>query len=797
MALLDRLDGKINKYKQADKCKLERFPKSTQSIIDIKAMDDNGLAFLSSGKYSKTYLFNDLNFETEDEEGQDNILVKLVELYKNIPYPLKITINNKNYNMEDARNDFYLKENDFNKKKEDLKNLRSMFNHRIESSIVNGCQGIKQEKYITITLDAKKYSDARGMFNEVDNNLQKSFFDFSGNIVPLNATERIRILHDIFNIGSETNFSPFIWKKNKERKSDWRNDIVPYKIEETDDSIKIINGDRSYYCRVLFAKKIAKTLDDSFFNTICNLKTPSVITLDVVPIPAQIAKQSAESVYLSIERQVSKQQQNRNQRGDFSSDISYHLAQEQQEIKGTLDDLTQNDQSMYWVGINVCLFASTLDELNEIEEGFIIKADGKDCMMELHTMKQMEAFQTVLPVGVRKVETMRTLLSNELAILVPFYSQELMQKNGIFIGTNQITKNPVIANRKTLPNSNGWIYGESGYGKSTATKLMMLQDLLMQAEDTIFIIDPKSEYQEIIHLVGGTVIDFAPDMELSINPLDTKFLATKKEQSILIQAKSKLMLSLAQQNALEDFGQKHKSIIDRCVTKIYKDFFHKKTEQPPTMVEFYNELLKQKEEEAKDLAVAFEIFTIGSLNTFAKQSNVDLSNRLICISMLDLGEDLWAFAMMIVLDAIKNRLDYNYKNGIATKIWIDESHVLWEKEITADYFVYLWKIIRSLGGEVTGILQNISMMKENPKIETMLSNSEFILLLYQSMSDAKALKDLIHMTDSQIKYVSGARPGTGVLKFGKTIIPVDMTIDKDDQLYDLINTNFHEIHGRM
>lgn len=61
---------------------------------------------------------------------------------------------------------------------------------------------------------------------------------------------------------------------------------------------------------------------------------------------------------------------------------------------------------------------------------------------------------------------------------------------------------------------------------------------------------------------------------------------------------------------------------------------------PPTLQDFREELLKQNEPEAQEIALAIELFTDGSLNTFAKHTNVDTHSRLICYDILDLGKQL-------------------------------------------------------------------------------------------------------------------------------------------------------------
>lgn len=112
------------------------------------------------------------------------------------------------------------------------------------------------------------------------------------------------------------------------------------------------------------------------------------------------------------------------------------------------------------------------------------------------------------------------------------------------------------------------------------------------------------------------------------------------------------------------FAKGQQSIIDRCTENVYR--YYKQGNYmgtPPTLADFRDELLKQKEPEAQSLALELELFTRGSLNTFARQTNVDTSNRLICYDILELGEQLRAIGMLVILDSILNRITENRQKG--------------------------------------------------------------------------------------------------------------------------------------
>ena len=92
---------------------------------------------------------------------------------------------------------------------------------------------------------------------------------------------------------------------------------------------------------------------------------------------------------------------------------------------------------------------------------------------------------------VRQVETMRTLLTQSLAVLMPFNVQELNDSTGNYYGINQISKNVNIGNRKKLINGNGFVFGVPGSGKSFFCKMEM-GSVFLSGDDEIIVIDPMN-----------------------------------------------------------------------------------------------------------------------------------------------------------------------------------------------------------------------------------------------------------------------------------------------------------------
>ena len=765
---------------------LYKTPKSIQETIDIVSVAENGIFEIGKGhngslnRFSKCYRFMDINYTTTNEEEQISIFERYCKFLNSLDCDFKITVNNRNKDMMDLREVVLLSYH-----QDEFDRFRKIYNDIIENKIREGRQGIEQERYLTLTIERKNFEEAKVQFATLEAAVHKAFGELGTDIVALSGNERLKVLHDFYHLGREDEFN-FDLRHARRVGADFRNDLCNGMLKYFPDHIE----DEGKFVRALFIKKYPSSLSDRFLNEITSLPVHSITSIDVVPIPKDLTTKTLQKKYLGIESDIIKQQRVRNKNNDFSSEISYAKRTEKKEIEEIMDDVRENDQCLFYVAVSIILVAESREELDSVTETIETIGKRNSVVIDTNYLKQREALNTALPIGVRQVETMRTMLTQSLAVLMPFNVQELNDAGGNYYGINQISKNINVGNRKKLINGNGFIFGVPGSGKSFFAKQEM-GSVFLNTEDDVIVIDPMNEYFDIAATYKGAVVNLSVYTKNFVNPLDAD-MARINEKGLrdVIADKSEFMLSLCDQLLGNTLNQKHHSIIDRCIRGLYMAAW--KQQKVPVMSDFYRVLKAQQEMEAQELALSLELFVEGSLNIFNHQTNVDVDNRFTVYGIQDLGSQLAPVAMLVMMEAIQQRITNNAKRGRATWLYIDECHVLLNSEYSAKYLQQLWKKVRKQGGLCTGISQNVSDLLQNYIAATLLSNSEFVVLLKQSNVDSAKLAETIGVSDAQLRFVSNSSSGTGLLKCGNVVIPFDNQISKDTDLYRLYNTNLHE-----
>ena len=761
---------------------LYKAPKSIQQTIEIMKVAENGIFEVAKNRFSKCYRFQDINYTTTNETEQIDIFERYCKFLNSLDVSFKITINNKNKDMEQVRDYVFLQRKD-----DGYDGFRSIYNNIMEQKIHEGRQGIEQERYLTITIERKNFEEAKAQFATIEASVHKAFGELGAEIVPLSGNERIKVLYDYYHLGDENSFD-FDIREARKVGADFRNDLCNGMIQFYPDYFK----DEKKFCRALFIKKYPSSLSDRFLNEITSLPVHSITSIDVVPIPKDMTTKILQKKYLGIESDIIKQQRVRNKNNDFSSEISYNKRIEKKEIEEIMDDVRENDQCLYYVSVTVILMADTKEELDSMTETVETIGKRNSVTIEEHYLKQRESLNTAFPIGVRQVETMRTMLTQSLAVLMPFNVQELNDKQGCYYGINQVSKNINIGNRKKLINGNGFVFGVPGSGKSFFCKMEM-GSVFLSGNDEIIVIDPMNEYFDIAQTYGGTVVNMSTYTDNYVNPLDMDVWSLDLNDSKgMIREKGEFMLGLCEQCMGESLNSRQKSIIDRCVRKLYIEIARNREKYVPIMSDFYEILMNQPEDEAKDIALSLELFVNGSLNIFNHQTNVDVDNRFTVYGIRDLGTELSPITMLVMMESIQNRIIANGKRGIATWLYIDEFHVLLNSEYSAKYLQQLWKKVRKQGGLCTGITQNIVDLLQNYTATTMLANSEFVALLKQANTDSSRMAEVIGVSEAQLRFITNTSSGMGLMKCGNVVIPFDNTIEKGTDLYNLYNTNIHE-----
>lgn len=746
-----------------------RIPKTTQDMIPVDTVYKDGI-FKIGNRYTKSYRFLDINYAIASKEEKTGLFLDYGDLLNSFDSSVmvKITVNNHKIDLHKFKEDILIPF-----KEDGLDEYRKEYNEMLLDKLKES-DDIVQEKYLTLTVFKNNVEEARNYFSRIGTELSSHFAKLGSGCIELNLEERLKILHDFYR-SDESEFN-FDMKDNMRKGHSFKDLICPLAPEFKHKYFKLDDK----YGRVLYLSNYPRFIKDSIVSELCNLNKNMMYSMDLISIPTDEAVKEIERKLLGVNTNITNWQRRQNANNNFSAVIPYDMEMQREECKEFLDDLTIRDQRMMLCNITIVHLADSKEELDNDTE--LLKSVARKFMCDLSILyfssRQLDGLCTVLPIGLNRLNIIRTLLTESASVFIPFRAQEIADKGGIWYGQNAITNNPIFCNKECLQNPNAFVLGVPGSGKSFLTK-EEIEFIIMRTDDDILICDPENEYSNIIRKFGGEVIEISAGSKDHINAMDMK--DGYGDSGDPVRDKSQFIMSLIEQVSRKGIDDLERSIIDRCVRETYMEF------ERPTLKTLRAKLLEQQEKEAKALALKLEIFTDGSLDAFAHETNVDVDNRIVSYNIFKLGKQLKTMGLLVITDAMINRVNENFIKGKKTHIFIDEFHVVFENEQSAAFFNSAWRQFRKRDAYPTGITQNVEYLLDSVEASTMLSNSEFVVMLNQAYQDREKLGRLLNISDEQMSYITNAQSGCGLIKYGGILVPFVNKMPKG-RLYDLNTT---------
>ena len=448
---------------------LYRLPKTVQQLLPISWISKDGICQLEEKPegaevlFDKAYLFLDTNFATMDDLEKDDFLRRYCLMLNSLNVSFKILMINNNQDMEQVRRDVFIREKDGQ-----FSEMVQSFNKYISDRVLEGHSGLTQVRIFVLSVRKKDVVAARDYFRSIEANLTVNFSKMESALIPMDGTDRLRYLYAFWHMGEGKQLT-LTWEQMVRKARDWKDFVAPQHVGYFQDEYGAMDGITlqfaNRYSRVLYLPHLPSGVNPEIMNRFLSGDYQCSVTIDAAAIPMDAVRKRLNDLYMQVGRTIEKQQETRNRAGAWSSDVSYEVRRQKSEIEELLDVINDNNERMFYVGVYVVINAPTRKELENNVTAFCSAAEGEGFHFEPVYWEQVEAFHTASPCGARFCNTMYPLLTQPLAAFTPFIVHELYQPGGIAYGVNQISRNILIGDRKTLLNGNGFILGLSGSGK--------------------------------------------------------------------------------------------------------------------------------------------------------------------------------------------------------------------------------------------------------------------------------------------------------------------------------------------
>lgn len=789
---------------EKEKQQKRKIPKTAQQSIPFDNMTKDGIAVSTDRKfsllsfitgkqkptetrYSKTVQFYDADYEIAEISKQQNIFAKYCSLLNSFDSSVKFQISVVNLTNDDDFEDIIqIPERD-----DEFNDIRQEYSQMLRTQLAKGNNGFIKVSYITFSVKDTELKKARRKLVVIEKDIVRIFKSFGVAAVPLNGEERLFAMYKMLHQYSK---EPFICEFDKMAEGGFmpKDYIAPSSLDFRG---KNDFGCGKFYGSTFSINLIVSEISDRFLSQLMDTENPMAFNMHFTAIDNLEAKKYVKMKLSNVERMKVDEQKKAAQQGYDMDILPPDMKTYLKELEILLDDLETKNERMFLVTFLVTNFSDNrkkLDSYNERLNRKVLQANCK--LIPLDDLQDM-GLASILPLAENRIEIERRLTTSSAAVFLPFSTKEIfMDGEAMYYGLNSISNNLIMGNRKNLTNPNGIVTGVPGSGKSFTVKREICNVFLV-TDDDIVICDPEDEYYPLVQEFGGQVIELSTSSKDYINLMDIE---RNSQDEDVIGVKSEFLLSLCEIIVSGKYGldSEEISIIDRCVKKLYTDYFAKMENRSdeeflanmPILGDLQKALYDTGEEAAKRVANSLEIYVNGSLNIFNHRTNVDLKSRIVCFNVKRLKNNLRKLGMLIVQDQVWNKVSSNRSNNKATWYYMDEFHLLLKEPQTAKYSVEMWKRFRKWGGIPTGITQNVKDFLASSEVEAIFENSDFVIMLKQASGDREILSERLKISPAQQQYITETPQGHGLIYFSGSILPFEDEFPRDTKLYKLMTT---------
>ena len=758
----------------------KNIPTTAQQTLPYREMYRDGVCRVADRYYTKTIEYEDINYQLAQSEDQaaifDGWSACLNYFDSSLPFQLSF-LNHRSRPGSRYSVNIPMQDDDYN-------SVRCEYVEMLENQIAKSNNGIERTKYITFGLPAEGVAEARPRLERVEADVMGNLHRLGVQSEPLAGRDRLALLHSQMHPGNREPFR-FAWKDIPKHGLGTKDYIAPDSFDFRDSRTFRVGR---YWGAASYLQILASELSDKLLAEILELDAELTVTMHIQTVDQLKAIKTIKGKISDIGRMKAEEQKKAVRAGYDIEILPPDLITFSKDAAELLADLQSRNERMFLLTFTVVNMAPNRQRLEN--DVFTVGgiAQKYNCALKRLDWQQEQAFVSSLALGYNGLEIQRGMTTSSTAIFIPFMTRELrMGGQALYYGMNALSHNVIMADRKKLKSANGMYLGSTGSGKSFAAKRELL-NVFLTTNDRIVIVDPMGEYVPLARRLGAQVIEIAPDSPNHLNPMDIQLNMNGGESPLSMKADFLLSLCELILGGKEGLQPIERTVIDRCVRQVYREMaLGLENAKTPLLQDLYEELLKQPEPEAKRVATALELYCTGSLNLFNHHTNVQTSNRVVCIVLKGMGENLRKIAMHITNEFVTQAVDENYRAGVATWCYFDEFHVLLRDQLTASYFVAVWKMLRKKGCVPSALTQNVKDLLASAEISNILDNTDFMVLLSQAQSDRAILAKQLGISEHQLSYITHSNSGEGLLFYGNVTIPF---IDRfpRGEIYDLLTT---------
>ncbi len=479
------------------------------------------------------------------------------------------------------------------------------------------------------------------------------------------------------------------------------------------------------------------------------------------------------------------------------------------------DRMADNDEDLYDVTLLITVRNTSLRALkthiSEIKRTLTAKSiKTEDCTNHIEEAAQMSLPTLTIAPSIRK-RGKRNFLTSSLASTYMYSAFEMFDDDGMVIGINNSDSTivaPDFFNTERFPNPNIVIFGQSGMGK-TYLLMLIAYSLRLQGKSVYLILPNKGyEWKILTQSIGGTFVDCAPASKDCINLMEIRpqkemddTLTDAADEGSLLSKKIHQIITFIQLDMTRgEMTDEEEASLSTVLTQLYyafgittdnesiwEDKENKIVKKMPIIEDLYKMALNDSILSERIVTI-LNPYVFGECKNMNGQTNVDLENKFVAISISRAGKKIGPFSFLATSTCYDRLKEDRIEN---CGLMMDEVWQMMVNEYASTYVMDIYKIIRGYGGAAISATQDTEDLRKSINGAGIINNAKTKIFLGMDENAIKAIDEILTLSEEDKQIIMRQGKGQALLVSGSEKIRV--SVIAPSQWHHLFDTDAKSI----
>ena len=249
-------------------------PRTAQQSIPMQRMFEDGTCRVKPNYYTRTIQYQDINYQLAQQEDKTAIFEEWCSFLNFFDSSIKFELSFVNMATDSTE---FEKSIRIPFQKDGFDDVRAEYSQMLRQQLAKGNNGLTKTKFITFGVEGESMAQVKPRLDHIQNDLLNNFHRLGVQAKPLNGAQRLKLMHDMFNMDGASKFH-FDWKDLVKSGLSVKDAIAPTAFAFKNSRTFQMGG---IFCFFFFKQKTAYEISDQLLKDFLDMDSSQIVTMHI------------------------------------------------------------------------------------------------------------------------------------------------------------------------------------------------------------------------------------------------------------------------------------------------------------------------------------------------------------------------------------------------------------------------------------------------------------------------------------------------------------------------------------